>query len=168
MDNLVLRPRGSQPRQVNSSIGRTERPDVGQRRPEPRSLTEPDDRDVRKPRPLLAAVDAERLEAPMQNLRNGSRSIDLVREDEHPDAPGLAIPRGLEPHRRGSFSGGTCGLDDPRQLVPRPMPQERERDVQVRPGDRAGGPHVLVLPSTQGVEDVLGKAEGAKEPQRFI
>src|SRR5918912_1443921 len=153
---------------IESGVGRTERPELRQRRGESRPVAEADDGEVRKPRPLLALVDAELLEPQMEGVRHGRRPVFLVGEDEHPDAAGLAVAGYVEAGRsrcRGRLPKCSC---DRRHLRRRPPPEEGERDVEVRPDDP---PHASPLgklapsPLDEAVEDVVGKAQGAEEPE---
>src|SRR5439155_3687516 len=91
MENDVLRAGRPQLRMVDSGPGRTDRPELGRLRGKAGSLPKPDDREVREPRPPLRLVHAEPLEAGVQASGETPRRAALVVEDEHPDAPCLAV-----------------------------------------------------------------------------
>src|SRR5262249_60228005 len=90
----ILRPRGPQSRHVNSSIGRTERPEFWERRdrhPRTRSVSKADDGEVRQPVTALPLVDAEPLEALVEIDGQARPSAPPVPRHEHADASRLAI-----------------------------------------------------------------------------
>src|SRR5262245_40411122 len=62
LENLVLRPGWPQHRMIESHFGRTDRPQVGQRRPELGRPAEAEDGHVRQPSAALALVDAQPLQ----------------------------------------------------------------------------------------------------------
>src|SRR5438876_396133 len=76
---------------IESGVGRTERAQLGQRRGEPRALAEPDDGEMRQPRTAFALVHAPPLEPPVEVVGERDRPSALVVEDEHADAPRLAV-----------------------------------------------------------------------------
>src|SRR5437764_233173 len=156
---------------IESGVGRTERAEVGQRRGEPRALAEADDGEVREPRTALALVHAQPLEPPMEVVRERAGAASLVLEDEHADAPGLAVPRDGEASGLGGRGGFLKCAGDRRNLLSAPAAQERQRDVEVRADD---GAHASPLrkrvppPRDEAVEDLVGKTESAEEPERRI
>jgi hypothetical protein len=145
---------------IESGIGRTERAELGERRPEPRALPEADDGEMRKPRPLLSLVQAEPFEPRVEILRQRSRRTVLVVEDEHPDAPGLAVPGDGE----ASLSRGPGrlpeGARDRRDIGGGPPPEEGQRDVEIGADDSPYAPafrELAPLPLDEAVEDVVRK-----------
>jgi len=74
---------------------------------------------MRKPFALLAAVDAEPLEATVQVACERARMAFLVAEDEHADGPRLAVAHGLELDRPGGCRGSAELFFDRRHLVAR-------------------------------------------------
>ena len=119
-----------------------------------------------KPFPCLAPVDAERLEPRLEVAGERRRAASLVLEDEHPDAPRLAVPHGHEPRRLGDAAGrGAERLDDPGQFACRPVAEERERDVEMLARDDTDvGGEVLPLPGGERVERRVGQPQRAEEP----
>jgi hypothetical protein len=154
---------------VDSGTGRSDRPEVGQRRCEARTLAEPDDREVRQPRTPLGLVDAEPMEPALEVTRELPCGIVLVVEDEHPDAPRLPIAALAEQDRARS---GCCCLElgpDPIDLAGRARSEKGKRDVQVVASDRSiRAGRKSRLPGDEAIEAVLGQREGAKEPHRVI
>ena len=69
---------------------------------EPWALTEAHERDVRKPRPLLALVHAEPLEPLVNALGEPRRLARRIVEDEHADGAGLAVADRRERERRST------------------------------------------------------------------
>lgn len=111
-----------------------------------------------KPVPALAAVDAEPLQPLLEVGSERTCPARLVVEDEHPDAPRLAVAHRREArpllHPGGSL---TERRDDRGQLAGRPVAEEGERDVQVlaRDDSELAG-QVRVLPRLERVERGLG------------
>src|SRR5438128_8545102 len=156
---------------IESGVGRTERAELGERRGEPRALAEPDDGEVRKPAAALPLVHAQPLEPPVEVVGERDRPSALVVEDEHADAPRLAVAgdgesgapggRGRLPELagdRGDIRGGSA-------------PEEGQGDVEVRPDDAADAVSFGKRPAAPGdeaVEDVVGETQGAEEPDRRI
>ena len=118
---------------------------------------------MRKPLTLLALVHAERLEPRVQVFGQRGRRPRFVRENEHPDTAGLPVPHRLQLNPAGN-GGGVAGRGDDRlELGSRTVPEERQRDVQVRAGDGSAS-DVLLLPCADGVEHLAGKSKSAEEP----
>src|SRR5205807_4075033 len=92
---------------VNSCPGRTELAEVGQLRPQPGRAAEPEHGDMRQPRAALPLVHTEPLEAFEDVERERPRVATQVLEDDHPDAPRLAVALYAEPDRPGGRCGGT-------------------------------------------------------------
>jgi hypothetical protein len=154
---------------VDSGTGRTDRAEAGGRRSEPRPPSEPDDREVRQPRPPLRLVHAEPVEPVVEITRQLSSGTVLVVEHEHPDAARLPVAAFAKDDRPrpgcGRFELGPNRLD----LVERPRAEEGERDVEVLAPDgsiRTGRQEPL--PGDEAVEHVLGQGESAEEPDRVI
>jgi len=121
---------------------------------------------VRQPPPTLALVDAERLETGVQVVRQGAGAFALVVEHEHADAPGLAIAVQREERPLGGFRGAAQGSEDPLELVHSPVAEERERGVQILPGNEARVrhlPELAALPVHEPVEDFVREPQGEKK-----
>src|SRR5438105_2693968 len=158
---------------VESGVGRTERSEVGERRGEPRALPEPDDGEVREPRPPVALVHAQPLEPLVEVARERGGAAVLVVEHEHADAPRLAVPHDGEASGLGGRGGFAQRTRDRRSLLARPATEERQRDVEVRADDAADAdPSPLrkraSAPRDEPVQDVVRKTKGAEEPERRI
>jgi hypothetical protein len=154
---------------VDSGTGRTDGAETGQRRSEPRPLSEPDDREVRQPRTPLGFVHAEPMEPPVEVTRQLSRRTVLVVEHEHPDGARFSVAAFAKDDRSrpgcGRFELGLDLLD----LAGRPRAEEGERDVEVVAPDgpiRTG--RQARLPGDEAVEHVFGQGESAEEPDRVI
>src|SRR5436190_23314913 len=78
---------------IETGVGQTERPELGQRRREPGRLPEAENRDMRKPRAFLPSIDAKRLEPLLQRGGERSATAFLIVEYEHADAARLAVAR---------------------------------------------------------------------------
>ena len=151
---------------VNSGIGRTELPEHGQRRSEAGTLAEPKHRDVREPGAVLALVHAEPFQAPMQIFGECHPGPVLVAEGEHADAARFPVTDGLEAHRAGVPGCVARGAEDRLELGNWPVPKEGKGDVKVLSDDHPSR-KLLGLPLAQAVERVVGKPQGAEEPDTF-
>src|SRR5712692_474558 len=153
---------------VGSGIGRTDLPQVRQRRLQPRPLPEADDRQMGQPGPLLALVDSQTLQTALQILGEPGRLAAEIAQDQHPDAPGLAVALRHEADRaRGSGGLEQCA-EDRLELLHRTVPEEGQRDMQVVPRDRPARVDVLGLPFRQRVERPIGEAEAAEQARAFM
>src|SRR5581483_3554841 len=99
---------------------------------------------MRQPRPALAPVDGERLQARLDVVRERRRECALVVEDEHPDAARLAVALEAEPQAARTRGGVAQRADDRLQLPCRPVAEEGERDVQVLARDDADAAQLLL------------------------
>src|SRR6266545_948397 len=151
---------------VDSGIGRTELPRLGQRRSEAGALAEPKHRDVREPGAVLALVHPEPFQAPMQIFGECRPRPVLVAEDEHADAARFPIADGLEAHRASVLGCVACSAEDGLELGNGPVPKEGKGDVKVLPDDHPSR-KLLGLPLAQAVERVVGEPQGAEEPGTF-
>src|SRR5882724_489237 len=152
---------------VGSGIGRTDLPQVRQRRLQPRALPETDDRQMGQPLPPLALVDAQALQAGLQVLGETGRLAAEIAQLQHPDAPGLPVALRHQPDRaRGSGGLAQCA-ENRLELRHRTVPEEGQRDVQVVPSDRPACPDVLGLPLLQRVERLDREAEAAEQARAF-
>lgn len=111
---------------------------------------------MRKPRTLLALVDAESLETAEEPLGEPTGFPSCVVENEHPDAPRLAIaPRRKRDLTR--FTGGASeGGSDRGQLGRRAPSEEGERDVEMLARNDPAVAKIRGLPGRDAVEDVRG------------
>src|SRR5436190_2513863 len=156
---------------VDSRFGRTDRAEVGERRAQPRRLAEPQDREMRQPPPPLRLVHVKRLQAAVEVARNARGAAVLVVEDEHPDAPRLAVPANVEHGPRGADSRAAqtgCDVTEPPRAC---VAEKRERDVDVL---ARHDPHVVdagedgPLPHGEPLENVVSDPQGAEQPDPFI
>ena len=108
---------------VNSGVGRTEVSQVGQRRPQPRTLPEAEHRHVRQPGPPLPPVDPQLLEPAEQVVGEGRRTSAVV-------VAGRASRRSAS---RGSARTSSRGGSAPR-AASRSASRDRRR---ARPAGRA-------------------------------
>src|SRR6266550_333742 len=152
---------------VGSGIGRTDFSQVRQRRLQPRTLPEADDRQMGQPLPPLALVDAQALQAALQVLGDTGRLTAEIAQHQHPDAPGLPVALRHQPDRTSGSGGLAQCAEDRLELLHRTVPEEGQRDVQVVPSDRPSCPDVLGLPLPQRVERLLGEAEAAEQARAF-
>src|SRR5262249_50280815 len=149
---------------VRSRIGRPHlAAEIGQGRLQPRPLTKANHRDVWEPRPPLALVDAEPLQALMEIVRQGARTTARVAQGEHADAPGLAIALRHEPDWPRTCGGIPQRLEDGLQLGHRTVTEEGEREVQVVARNDSAVAEVLLLPAGQRLEHRLGETEGTEQ-----
>jgi hypothetical protein len=153
---------------VDRRVGRTERPELGHGRAEPRRAPETQDGDVRQPRALLALVDAEGLESVEETAGQVTALACRVVEDEHRDAAGLAIAA----WREQDLAGVPCRRSERgrnrREFDGGPMAEEGERDVEMLAGDDPAVAEMLGLPGLDPVDDVVGEAKAAKEAKALI
>ena len=112
---------------------------------------------MRQPGPTLAPVDAAPLEPLLQVVRERSCTASVVLEGEHADAPRLAIAGHRETNLPGLGRRPPKVIDDRIELPDRPMPEERERDMQVLAADEPDARQLAALPSLDLVEDVIGQ-----------
>src|SRR5262245_16836306 len=148
---------------VGSGVGRTELPELRQRRAQPRPLSEADDGQMRKPRTSLALVDPEPLEPALEVVREPRRSTADVTQHEHSDASRLSIALRHEPDRPSGRGGLAQRREDGFQLDQRPVSEEGRRDVQLLPGDAVAPVDVRVLPATQSVERLVMEAKATEQ-----
>ena len=147
------------------------RPSSGSAGRRPRPLAEAQHGDVRQPRPRLAPVDAELLEAPVQPLGERRGAAALVVE-------GRASRRSAS---RGSRGGaGEAGLRRPRRLAARPRspaappagatPRKASVTCRFAPGRRPGRAARAPAPARRTSRSTAspGQAESAEEAKPFI
>lgn len=151
---------------VDSGIGRTELPELGQRRSEAGALAEAKHRDVREPGAVLGLIHADPFQAPMQIFGERRRRPVLVAEDEHADAASFPVADGLEAHRASAGGCVARGAENLLELGNGPVPKESKGDVKVVSDDHPSR-ELLGLPLAQPVERVVGKPQGAEEPGTF-
>src|SRR5918994_5258484 len=153
---------------VDRRVGRTECPEVGHGRSEPRRATEPKNGDVREPCAPLTFVDPQDLQAVEQPAGELAGLPGRVVEDEHADAARLPVTA----RREGDLFGVSCGRfeggRDCRQLGGWSATEEGERDVEMLTGDNPAVTELLGLPGADPVEDAGGQAEAAEEAETFI
>jgi hypothetical protein len=120
---------------------------------------------MRQPRPGLAAIDTDLLEAVVQVAGEPSGAARRVAEDDHADTSRLPVARRLEWERPTCRDGRAKHVEDRRKLPSRPYAQERERDVKVLARHTAALRELPVTPALQRVENVAGEPERKKEPE---
>src|SRR6266511_1870688 len=127
---------------IESGFGRTDHPEVGKRRVKTRRPAEAQDGEVRQPWTVLALVHAELFQPPVEVAGELRRALLLVVEDEHADASRLAVP--AQGQAGWPRSGGSVPQRsrDRLDLGDGPVPEERQRDVNVPGRD---DPHVSGL-----------------------
>src|SRR6266542_3511084 len=132
---------------IESGFGRTDHPEVGKRRVKTRRPAEAQDGEVRQPWTFLALVHAELFQSPVEVAGKLRRALLLVVvEDEHADASRLAVA--AQGQAGWPCSGGSVpqrSRDRP-DLGDGPVPEERQRDVDVSGRD---DPHVSDRKSTR-------------------
>src|SRR5207249_5684649 len=109
---------------VDSGIGRTDLTQIRERRFQAETLSEAHDRDVWEPGALLALVDPQPFEAPVQILGETACAAPLVAQHEHPDAPGLAVAFWHHPDRTCACGGLAQCREDRLELVHRAVAEE--------------------------------------------
>src|SRR5215210_563188 len=119
---------------------------------------------MREPRSGLAAVDAEPLEPRLDVVCEGGRSVPLVVEDEHADAPCLAVAAQHEARRDGGAGGGVELARRELDVIGGPAAEERDGDVQVVAGDDAAA-EAIGLPGGQAAGEVVGKPDAEEEAE---
>lgn len=157
---------------IESRFGRTNPAEVGRNRPQPGSSPEAKHSEMSKPGAFLRPIQAESLEAVLETAGEICRPAALVLEDEHPDAPGLAVllhakhdPL-LDPADRLAER-----VDDLVDAIGRRTPQESEGDVQVRRAHETssgGAGELLLLPANDGLDHVSREGERAEEADSLI
>src|SRR5262249_57407409 len=132
---------------VGSRPGRTDGAHGGGFEPQPGTLAPARDREMRQPRPTLAAVDAESFQPLLDVVREQCRPALLVLEHEHADAPRLPVAHRSEVDLPRSRSDVAQRADDRFELAGRPVAEEGEGDVQELTPDGAHAAEVLALPA---------------------
>jgi hypothetical protein len=92
----------------------------------------------------------------------------LVVAEEHADAAGLAVGRNGEAQRPRGCGGGAEVGDDVLGLGAGPVTEECQRDVEVAGRYDPHVPEVGRLPGHERVDDLVGQAERAEEPDSFF
>src|SRR3954452_14697770 len=123
---------------------------------------------MRQPRAAFAGIDAETFQTVLDVVGEHSRSPSAVLEDEHADAPRLAVAAPREPDLPPPSRSFAQRVDHRLELPGRPVTEERERDVQVLSANRTDILQLLALPVLDRVEHVVGQAERKEEPEPFI
>src|SRR5919106_3029049 len=154
---------------IESESGRTDRAEVGHGRREPRRpAAEAQDRDVRKPRPALALVDAQALELVPDPLGEEPGPAALVVEDHHADGARLPVAAGREHDRPGRPGGLAHGGGDWRRFGGRTRAEEGEGDVQVRrphSPDVTARRQLALLPAHEAAYRLVRQQQSDEEPK---
>ena len=150
---------------VDRRIGRTESPEIGHRRLESRRRAEAQDRDMWKPRSLLPLVHAELLQ-PLGEARCQAPALAcLVLQDDHADAPSLAVALWGEDDFAGRSSRIPKSAGDSLELRGGPGAEEGERDVEMLARDDSPAAKVFGLPTAEGVQHGIREPKGTEETQ---
>src|SRR5690242_12401072 len=131
-------------------------------------LLEAQNGDVREPRTLLPTVDAEPFQAALDVVCECRGAARRVAAHDHSHAPGL--PVALR-HQLAGLGRGGCRAQlpgDGGDVSRGPGAEEGEGRVQVLGRHDAAVPQVLALPGGEGANDVVGKLQGAEEPDPAI
>src|SRR5579859_6041680 len=123
---------------------------------------------MREPRPPFAPIHAELLESLVEVARERCRAASVVLQREHADAPCLAVVERCELDRARFGSRVPHRFDDRIELAGLPLPEERERDVQVLARHDPDGRQLVALPILDLVESPIGEAQGEKEANPSI
>jgi hypothetical protein len=140
---------------VDSGLGRRDLAEVGRLGMQPRPVAEAEHGEVRKPRPRLTAVDAQPLEAAVEVIGERGRVASGVVEDEHPDAPRLAVAADREPRPARSADGLLERARDGLDVSARAAAEERECEVEVVPRDDPSA-ELPFLPREEALDGVVG------------
>lgn len=123
---------------------------------------------MRQPGTPLPAIDAEALQPLLDVTRQLRRPPFGVLEDQHADAPCLAVANRREADFPCPRSSVTQSADDRPELARRPMPEKHERDMQVISWNDPNADELLALPAFDLVEDAVGQAKREEEPELVI
>ena len=123
---------------------------------------------MRKPGALLALVYTEFLEPLEQALRELPAFPRPVLEDDHADAPRLAVAQGGEDNLTGRSSRLSKSSGDGIELRGRPGAEEGERDVEMLARDFAPTAELLGLPPLEAIDNGVREPEGAEETQAVM
>jgi hypothetical protein len=151
---------------IESGLGRTDRAEVGRIGPKARWTPEAQDGDVREPRASLALVHAEGFELRRKPLGEAPGAPAIVVEDDHADAPSLAVVRSGENGPLRLARHGAELPHDRRHVACRAAAEERKRDVEVLGGDDshvADAAERLPLPGGEALDGVVGERESEEE-----
>ena len=113
-------------------------------------------------------MDAEALQPLLHVTREERRPRFVVLEDQHADAPCLAVPTRREADLAGPCRSVAQGVDDRSELARGPVPEKRERDVQMISWHDPNTDELLALPPSDLVEHVVGQAKREEEPELII
>src|SRR5437588_356360 len=125
----------------------------------------------RPPIPSARSSASEPVETPVEVVGERSRAAVLVVEDEHADTPRLAVAGDGEPSGPGGRGGLPKLTGDGGDVAGRTAAQESKRDVEVGSDDPANASPLRKradAPGDEAVENVVGKPQGAEEPDRRI
>src|ERR1035437_1306890 len=116
---------------VGSSLGRHDLPEDGQLGRQARRPAKARNGEVRKPGTSLALVAADRLQPAPNRLRHAGRFAAFVLEDEHADAPRLAVAAEHELHWPGALDGAADDLEDRLDFEARPPAEEGDGEMEL-------------------------------------
>ena len=124
---------------------------------------------MRQPRTPFTTVDAEGLEPFLNVTGQCARVTGGIAEDEHRDAPRLAIPIDVELEGVALADGLLERGKDLRELGCRASAEECERDVEMLPrDDAAGASKRTLLPGDNAGPHRLGKPQSEEESKPLI
>ena len=153
---------------VESGVGRTERRELRQSRLESGRRTEAQHGDVWQPRPPFALVRAELDEPLLQVVCESGRALVLVFEDEHPHAPGLAVPGDGESRASRAHGALLQGGYQSGEFRARARAEKGEGDVQVLARDDASAGKRPARPVLERGRNLVRKSKSEEEPETLI
>ena len=121
---------------------------------------------MRQPRPALALVHAEALEAALDAVGEIGRAARRIVEDEHPDRTGLAVAHNCELERLRRRGLTSKERDNGIERGSRLGAEKRQRDVELR--ERPAARELTHPPAGKAAGRVVGHVEGEKEPDPLI
>ena len=150
---------------VDRRVGRTESPEIGHGRLEPRRRAEAQDRDMRKPRSLLPLVHVELLQPLGEPRCQAPALARFVLQHQHADAPSLPVALRGEDDLAGLSSRIPESAGDRFELRGGPGAEEGERDMEMLARDDSPAAKAFGLPTAEGVQDSIREPKGTEETQ---
>jgi hypothetical protein len=151
---------------IESDLGQTDRPELGKRRRQAGALAEAHDGEMRKPRTPLTPIHAEPFEPLPDPVGEKRRAPALVGEDEHADAPRLAVTGRREHGRLDRGARLTDGTEDALDVASRSAAEEGDRDVKVLGRDEANagdGADLGLAPANEALDRIRRQRQTNEE-----
>lgn len=152
---------------IESDLGRTDRPEIGQGRRQARwAASEAQDGQMWEPLPALALVDTELLEVFEHVIGERGSLLLLVGEDDHTDASGLAVTGRREDRTLRAARRPAQRSKDRACIRSRAPAEKGDRDVEVlrrHDADVGDFGQLVPLPGDEAFDDVLGQDESDEE-----